>query len=132
MTTTLSVVQEFLGRLGAQDPDAVGELFADDIDWFVPGNPTLPWTGVRKQGSDVPVFLRTMWSHFVEGQSQVGFDSVVVDGEAAVVFAEFTHTAAVTGRIFTTPVALRFQVVDGQIVKMHLFEDTHAVSAAFV
>jgi ketosteroid isomerase-like protein len=130
--STLSVVQDFLDRLGAQDADGVGELFAEKIDWHVPGNPSLPWTGVREHGSDVPVFLRTMWSHFVAGESRVSPDSVVVDGETAVVFAEFTHTAASTGRVFTTPVALRIQVVDGKIVKLHLFEDTHAVSAAFV
>lgn len=129
--STLSVVQDFLGRLGAQDADGVGELFADDIDWYVPGSPSLPWTGAREHGSDVPVFLRTMWSHFVAGQSQVTPDSIVMDGETAVVFAEFTHTAASTGRAFTTPVALRLQVVDDQIVKLHLFEDTHAVSSAF-
>ncbi|MGC4942632.1 nuclear transport factor 2 family protein [Kribbella sp. DT2] len=130
--TTLSVVQDFLTRLAAQDADAVGELFADDIDWQVPGNPSLPWTGAREHGSDVPVFLRTMWSHFVEGRSEVRLDDIAVDGETAVVFAQLTHTAAPTGRPFTTAAALRFRVVDGQIVKLHLYEDTHAVSAAFV
>jgi hypothetical protein len=36
-TTTEKVVARFLDRLGEQDADGIGELFADQIDWFVPG-----------------------------------------------------------------------------------------------
>jgi ketosteroid isomerase-like protein len=72
-----------------------------------------------------------MWAHFAEGKSVVAFDKIVVSGEDAVVFAHFEHTVAENGRVFKTPVAMRFEVRDERITLMHLFEDTAAVSAAF-
>jgi ketosteroid isomerase-like protein len=97
----------------------------------VPGRADLPWTGERRRREDVPEFLRTLWSHFVPGCSRVTLDRILVEGDEAVVFSEFEHTVSTTGRVFETPTALRFRVVDGRIVKMQLFEDTFAVSAAF-
>jgi ketosteroid isomerase-like protein len=129
---TRAVVEQFLARLGAGDADGVGDLFADEIDWSVPGRAELPWTGARQRREDVPEFLRTMWSHFVPGRSRVTVDHILVDGDEAVVFSDFEHTVASTGRVFETPTAMRIGVVDGRIVKMHLFEDTSAVSAAFL
>jgi ketosteroid isomerase-like protein len=131
--STAAVIEQFLSRLGVADADAdgVGELFADEIDWYVPGHADLPWTGRRRRREDVPEFLRTLWSHFVPGRSRVTLDRILVDGEDAVVFSDFEHTVSSTGHDFQTPTALRFRVVDGWIVKMQLFEDTFAVSAAF-
>jgi hypothetical protein len=43
----------FLNRLGEQDAEEIGELFADQIDWFVPGSRALPWTGSRSRREQV-------------------------------------------------------------------------------
>ncbi len=37
-------------------------LFADEIDWFVPGSSELPWTGRRTKGSQASEFFAVMWS----------------------------------------------------------------------
>jgi ketosteroid isomerase-like protein len=128
---TSDIVNAFISHTVAQDADALGELFAEEIDWNVPGNGDLPWTGRRSRGEQVPEYFRTMWPRFVEGKSVVALDKIVVSGDDAVVFAHFEHTAVDTGRTFSTPVAMRFEVRDERIVLMHLFEDTAAVSAAF-
>ena len=72
-----------------------------------------------------------MWSHFEPGGSTVDLDAVVVDGGTAVVLSTFTHVFAHNGARFTTPSAMRFDVVDGEIARMQLFEDTAAVSRAY-
>ena len=42
------LVNLFLERLAAQDADGIQSLFAERIDWFVPGDGRLPWTGVGR------------------------------------------------------------------------------------
>jgi len=34
--TTAEIVNTFLARLDAGDIDGIGELFAEEIDWYVP------------------------------------------------------------------------------------------------
>jgi ketosteroid isomerase-like protein len=36
-----------------------------------------------------------------------------------------------TGKKFTNAFALHFTVTDGKIVRYHMYEDSHAISAAF-
>jgi ketosteroid isomerase-like protein len=129
--STRAIVGEFLDRLGAGDADGVGKLFSDRIDWFVPGNSRLPWTGRRTRGDEVSEYLQTMWPHFLPGASKVEVHSVIVDGDDAVVLSTFEHTVKSNGRTFMTPSAMHLKVTDGKITEMELYEDTAAVSQAF-
>jgi ketosteroid isomerase-like protein len=132
MTSTMDTTTTFLERLGAQDAAGLGELFAEKIDWFVPGDPALtPWVGARSSKHDVPDYFHALWAALEPGKSVVSVEAVVTDGDEAVVFAVFDHVAAPTGRPFHTEVAMRLSVVEGKITRMHLFEDTAAVAAAF-
>lgn len=132
MPTTENLIMSFLDRLGAQDAEGIQSLFAENIDWFVPGNSALPWTGKRTRRSDVAEYFRTLWAGVKAGESTVVPGKVLVSGADGVVFAHFTHTAAPTGRVFETPVALHLEVAEGAIIKLHLYEDTLAVSNAFL
>jgi len=129
--TTEAVTTEFLRRLAVQDAHGLGELFAADIDWNVPGNADLPWTGRRSRREQVADYFGTMWPAFVAGQSSSVVDKVIIDGEEAVIFGTFAHTAGTTGKRFETPVAMRLTITNGKIVLLHLYEDTLAVSNAF-
>jgi hypothetical protein len=129
--TTEDLMARFLERLGEQDAEGIGELFADEIDWYVPGSQALPWTGPRSRREHVAEYFRTMWPAFVPGQSTATVDKIVIGGDDAVVFARFTHTVARNGKRLNTPAVLHLTVANGQIVRMHLYEDTLAVHAAF-
>lgn len=129
--TTEDVVGGYLRRLADHDADAIAGLFADSIDWYVGGNAALPWTGARSHRSQVAEYFRTMWPHFVPGESTSTLQKLVISGDEAVVFAVFTHKAVSTGTTFQTPVAMHDTVNGGKIVAMHLYEDTWAVSNAF-
>jgi ketosteroid isomerase-like protein len=59
-------------------------------------------------------------------------ERMIVDGENVVVVGTFTHTVARTGVEFTTPSVVYLVVEDGQITRLHLYEDTLTVQAAFV
>jgi ketosteroid isomerase-like protein len=129
--TTREVVEAFFGLLAAQDPDKVTEVFADDIDWFVPGSPALPWTGPRTKSSEVADYLRTLGANIVPEENVDDIEALLVDGDHAVMLGRFTRVATGTGRRYVTPVAMHFQVAEDKIVKLHLYEDTLAVAQAY-
>jgi ketosteroid isomerase-like protein len=129
--STEEIVGSFLERLGAQDADGVADLFGEEIDWYVPGHDDIPWSGARSRREHVPEYLHTMWPAFAPGESTAEIHKVLVDGDDAVVFATFAHTFSHNGRRFETPVAIRLSIADGKIVRMHMFEDTAKVSAAY-
>jgi hypothetical protein len=129
--TTEELMASFLDRLGEQDADGIGELFAEEIDWYVPGSEALPWTGSRSRREHVAEYFRTMWPAFVPGESTATVDKVVINGDDAVVFSSFSHTVARNGKRLNTPAALHVTIANGQIVRMHLYEDTLAVHEAF-
>lgn len=82
----------FLERLVGRDADVLAELFAEQIDWYVPGHDAIPWTGSRTKCSDVVARVRTTWSEVEPDSSSVRVDKVLVDGDDAVVCANFAHT----------------------------------------
>ena len=132
MTTTTEITNAFLERLDAQDAEGLGELFAEEIDWFVPGSPAVAhWVGKRTRKSEVPDYFRALWAALEPGKSVVSLETIVADGDDVVIFAVFDHVAAPTGRPFHTEVAMRLTVTGGKIVRMRLYEDTAATAAAF-
>jgi uncharacterized protein len=130
-SVTKNLITAFLERLTAADADGMSDLFAEQIDWFVPGSIDLPWTGRRFKSGDVAVYFKTMWPHFVAGKSETVLEKILIKNDDAVVFAKFTHFAKNTGRGYETEVALHFTVQHEKIVRMHLYEDTLAVSQSF-
>ena len=130
-STIQDLVGEFLRRLGTADAEGVADLFADEIDWRVGGDPRLPWTGTRSRRSEIVPYFRTLWENLVPGASTTEVRSVLVSGDDAVVLGSFTHTAASTGRRYHTPAALHFTAEEGKLVRLHLYEDTFAVSRAY-
>jgi uncharacterized protein (TIGR02246 family) len=123
-----TVVGDFLDALGKGDADLIATVFAEKIDWYVPGDEKQGWTGQRTRRDEVPEYFRTMWPVFVPGESETEIKRILVDGPDAVILAQFTHTVQATGRRFSTPVAIHLTVEDGQLVRMHLYEDTHLVA----
>ena len=129
--TSRAVVEQFVERLGRQDPEGIQELFAPQIDWYVPGSDALPWTGRRTRREEVAPFFTTMWPHYVPGESHVALERFVVDEGDVILLGTFTHTIASSGRRFTTPSAMHLVVEDGKIIRMHLYEDTLVIEQAF-
>ncbi|MEU8951940.1 nuclear transport factor 2 family protein [Streptomyces sp. NPDC048489] len=129
--TTREVVEKFLGLLGAGDPDAVAEVFNEVIDWYVPGSDQLPWTGRRTTPAQVADYLRVLGENIVPEENVDKVEALIVEGEHAVLLGEFTRTARSTGRVYEMPIAMHFQVVDGRISKLYLYEDTAKVARAY-
>jgi ketosteroid isomerase-like protein len=129
--TPEELIGSFLQQLGNYNAEGAAGLFAEDIDWYVPGDKSLPWVGHRSHRADVADYFHTMWPHFQKGKSIITPGSMLVSGNDVVLFADFQHTAASTGRTFQTKAAFHLTISDGKIIRLHLYEDTFTVSRAF-
>ena len=127
--STVSVVTELLKRLDERDPDKVAELFADKINWFIPGPPHRPWTGARSKKSEVPEYFRIMWANFVDSVVEPG--DMIVDGGQVAIFGRFSHTAKPTGKRFSHGFAMHLKVENERIVHLQVYDDTATVEEAF-
>jgi len=129
--TTAEVVDAFLQRLKTGDVEGITKLFANDIDWWAPGT-VLPWAGRRSRRGEVPEFFRVLESACVPAQTRVEVEKVLIDGEDAVVFGTYHRVFAKNARSFDTPEAMHIRVVDGSIVRWHLYGDTGRVEDAWL
>ncbi|WP_229698385.1 nuclear transport factor 2 family protein [Wenjunlia tyrosinilytica] len=127
---TRETVETFLRLVGEGDADRLADAFAEEIDWSVPGDGSLPWTGRRSHRHEVPEYFKVMWPTFVESESETAIDNILVDGADAVVLGRFSHTVKANGRRFGTPVAIHLTVRHGSITRLHLYEDTYTVAKA--
>ncbi|WP_406164884.1 nuclear transport factor 2 family protein [Streptomyces sp. NBC_00996] len=124
-------VGQFFRLFGEGDADGVADVFAEEIDWFVPGDEkVLPWAGRRTRREQVPEYFRTLWPAFVAAQSETSIDKIVVDGADAVALGRFSLVVKANGRRFSMPVAFHFTVESGRLVRLHLYEDTDLVTRA--
>ncbi len=129
--TTEDVITSMFQRMAEGDVDGIAEHFAENIDWFVPGNTALPWVGHRSRRQEVADYFHTQWPHFEPGKSTTTIDKVVISGNDAVVLAHFQHILVSNGRTIKSPMAMHLVVAEGKIVQMHLYEDTWLVSKGF-
>jgi ketosteroid isomerase-like protein len=126
-----TVATKLLQCIGGKDLEGMKELFADEIDWFVPGSSDLPWTGRRTRGDQAPEFFAVMWPYYVEGKSAANVNDIISDGSNVVITGTFSHVIERSGSSFETPIALHLRVEDGKISYLRLYEDTLLISQAF-
>ncbi|NNN32655.1 SnoaL-like domain-containing protein [Streptomyces sp. S3(2020)] len=137
VTTTRSVIEELLRRIGAGDPERIAELYADEGDWKLNwpqdehGRPETPWIRHRATRADAAAHYRELAAQHVPGQAATEIERILVDGAEAVVLGEIRQTARTTGRAYRARFALHLTVEDGLIVRHHVYEDSLAVARAF-
>jgi uncharacterized protein len=68
----------------------------------------------------------------VPAETRVEVENVLIDGEDAVVFGTYQRMFAKNARSFDTPEAMHIRVVDGRIVRWHLYGDTGRVEDAWL
>ncbi|WP_460525132.1 nuclear transport factor 2 family protein [Flindersiella endophytica] len=137
VTSTRAVVEELLRRLGADGPERVAELFADQVDWKLDwpaaehGRAATPWIRRRSTRSEVAAHFRELTEHHVPEAVGTEIERVLVDGDDAVVLGEIRQTARPTGRAYSARFALHVTVESGRILRYHVYEDSLAVAQAF-
>ena len=133
---TRETVTELLQRIAGGDPEKVAELYAERVDWRLSWpsedrTAVVPWIRERTTRAGVAEHFRLIGQHHVAGATSATVDRVLVDGPDAVVLGTLANTAAPTGRAYEAAFALHVTVVDGEIVRHHVYEDSLAVWTAF-
>jgi ketosteroid isomerase-like protein len=126
----IEAAQEFFTRFGAGDRAALLELFADEVDWDVPGSADVPWTGRRTTKAQIDAFFATAAEELAATEEFI-VEEVLGDTRNAVALGRFTHVISSTGKRFSSRFALHIAVLDGEIRRYHMFEDSHAAAEAF-
>jgi hypothetical protein len=130
-TTTLDTVRAFFSHVAEGELDRAIALFTDQVDWLIPGNESLAWTGARSRPDEIAEVLTTIGGLHVPGESVSEIRQILVDGSDAVVLGRIAHTTLGTGRRYDMLVAFHLTVRDGRISRLHMYEDSYLVSQAF-
>lgn len=134
-STTRQVVDDFLGRLADGDPTRVAALYATEVDWALdwPAGPVaeaVPWIRQRHSRSAVEQHFRDIAAGNAPAVEPTSVESILVDGEHAVVLGVLRNVVVSTGEPYEARFALHLTVVDGAIVRHHVYEDSLAVALA--
>ncbi|HFZ2534604.1 TPA: nuclear transport factor 2 family protein [Pseudomonas aeruginosa] len=108
---------------------AIVELFAEDVDWDIPGNlAAVPWIGPRGDREAVGAFYRELAARIAPERFEV--QRIFADEEQVVALGELASRVKATGRLIETPFAFVLTVRGGRIVRYRMLEDSHAVAVA--
>ncbi|SCF00401.1 nuclear transport factor 2 family protein [Micromonospora mirobrigensis] len=130
--TTRDVVERFFAMVGGgADPEEIALLFAEDVDWDLPGSPAIPWVGRRSSRAEVADYLRVLGANIVPEENVDQIEAILYDGDDAVMLGRFGRVARSTGRRYEMAVAMHFRVRGDQIVAFRLYEDSFQVAEAY-
>lgn len=119
---TREAVEAFYQRLKSGEPERIAELFADRVDWYIPGNEALaPWLGRRSSRREVAEMFRQLFANIEPLRAEV--QQTLVDGEIAVSTGELASRMRVTGKVFESIFSTQFTVRNGEIVRYRLLEE---------
>ncbi|MFG2291745.1 nuclear transport factor 2 family protein [Streptomyces sp. NPDC048603] len=127
---TRAVVQEFLAARLAGDTGRLIELFAEEVDWLLAENPTVPWIHPRSTAVECAGQFTELMEHTVPEDARASVDTFLVDGNDAVLMGHLSGTVRATGKSFAGPFALRLTVEDGRITRHHLYENSLSTADA--
>ncbi|MGW7093476.1 nuclear transport factor 2 family protein [Streptomyces sp. NPDC054874] len=136
-TSTRTVIEELLRRIGEGDPERIAELYAEQGDWKLSwpeaehGRSATPWVRHRSTRADAAAHYRELAEYHVPEEVATEIERILVDGSDAVVLGEIRQTARPTGRVYRARFALHLTVADGLVTRHHVYEDSLAVAQAF-
>ncbi|AOF88822.1 nuclear transport factor 2 family protein [Sinorhizobium sp. RAC02] len=129
------VAELYLARVGAfwgapdasERCEAIADLFADDVDWHVAGDPALvPWAGRRRTRESVRAFFPALAQGVEPRRYQV--KRILADDTMAVIVGELMSAIRSTGKLVESPFAIELTVLEGRITRYQLHEDSYAVA----
>jgi len=128
--TVRKTVEIFFASIAVGDVDRAMSLLAEEVDWLIPGNTNLPWTGPRTRREEIPEVLAIIGDLHVPGESETETYKTLVDGPDAVRLGRIAHTVKSTGTRYSMLVAFHLTVAAERITRLHMYEDTFLVSSA--
>ncbi|MGW2378713.1 nuclear transport factor 2 family protein [Streptomyces sp. YU58] len=127
---TRAVVQDFLAARLAGDTERLVALFADEVDWVLAENPSVPWIRPRATAAECAAQATELMEHTVPEDARASVDTFLVDGTDAVLMGHLSGTVRATGKSFEGPFALHLTVENGRITRHRLYENSLSIAEA--
>jgi len=125
------ITQQFLHALATRDLDLITGLFAENVDWYIPGDQHVaPWLGKRNTKAEIRAFYELLWSQTEPISANI--DHIFTDNNRVVIAGDFATKMLKTGIVCESLFFIHFTVEDGLITRYRLLEDSLAVVQALV
>lgn len=122
---TKQVVDQFYAYLLGKEQGNIIDLFAEEIDWDMPGNESkFAWLGKKTTKKEVDEGFFKIHPHYVEPQS-FEVDFIAVNEENATAIGHLSSKILKSNKVFESSFVTIFKVVDGKITKYHFLEDSY-------
>ena len=128
---TREIVHNFYKALSYRELETLTQLFAESIDWDIPGNEELaPWLGKRTKRNEVREFFKLLWQSVEPISAQI--DHILVEDDFAIATGHFSSRMNRSGQVFSSMFSAHFTVKDSLIVRYRLQEDSHGLVEALM
>ncbi|RBL91770.1 nuclear transport factor 2 family protein [Chitinophaga flava] len=124
-----TIVNNFFNALAKRNLDDILPLFADNIDWYIPGNETLaPWLGRRSTKADVAQFYTMLWQHTTPISGEIFH--LITQGNVTLTSGRFKVKMLQTDQIYESLFFTEITVEDNLITKYRLLEEGYGLVVA--
>ncbi|SEQ92949.1 Ketosteroid isomerase-related protein [Myroides profundi] len=124
---TKKVVDEFYDIQSGRKQGSLVELFADTVDFDLPGNEQkFPWVGKRHTNKEVEDFFKVLFQNIRSEKFTVEY--IAIQGEHAVAVGQLSSVILKYNKTFNTQFVNILKVRDGKIVKYHFMEDSYRLN----
>lgn len=123
------IIQSFLENLATRNLDNLCNLFAENIDWLIPGDQErASWLGQRKNKEQIKSFFEELWRNTEPLNANI--NNILNKENVAIISGEFQTKMLKTGKIVDSLFFIELTTENNKIVKYRLLEDSFAVSKA--
>ena len=126
----IGIAQQLLAGIGeGKAPDAIADLFSENVAFEIPGDEgALPWIGRKTGRGAASDFIRGLRSMTEPIKFHV--QDVLASEARAVIVGELATRVKATGNVIESAFAIILTVSDGQVTRFQMLEDSFAVSRA--
>jgi ketosteroid isomerase-like protein len=122
-----TITRSFIASLGARDLESLLELFAETVDWAIPGNETkAPSLGVRRSKAEICEFFKLLWRSTEPVDAAI--HETFSNAHSAVIAGEFATKMIATRKVVRSIFFVHLSEQNGRITRYRLLEDSFAVS----
>lgn len=124
---TQKIVEEFYEIQSGKKQRSMAELFADKVDFDLPGNKEkFPWTGKRSTKKEVEDYFKVLYQNIKSEKFDVEF--IAINGENAVAVGQLSSVILKYDKVFNAQFVNIFKIRNGKIVKYHFLEDSYRLN----
>lgn len=123
------MVKLFMENLMSRNLDKLLELFADKVDWYIPGDQhKASWVGRRSSKQEIKEFFELLWADTEPLDASV--QKIFTDDQHIAIVGDFVTRMLRTNTIVNSPFSIYIKIENNVIAYYRLMEDGFQVSQA--